>query len=201
MKRKVQRGRNRGVIGAPIRIQPGVTAGNLMVLKEEHRVAGRRHLLCRCVLCDSEKIFPSAGLSSRKSCGCIAPRPETPLTPRERLADEILYRCRRYATKRGHTCTLTRGQVQTLIHAECYYCGSPPASRSRTKTERKREKPGLRYNGIDRENAFSGYHFLNCRTCCERCNSAKMQMSASEYVAHCAAVVKHATTSPRNLFD
>ncbi|WP_316397327.1 hypothetical protein [Bradyrhizobium sp. 33ap4] len=71
----------------------------------------------------------------------------------------------------------------------------------RTQPERKRGAAGIHYNGIDRENAFKGYTFENSRTCCDRCNSAKMQMSSPQYLAHCLKVVSHSVLTRRSVFD
>ena len=62
-----------------------------------------------------------------------------------------------------------------LMEKECHYCGSSPANISKTAAG------SIQYNGIDRVDNRSGYATGNVVACCHRCNTAKSNLSLSEF--------------------
>ncbi len=74
---------------------------------------------------------------------------------------------------------ITPKEYIEIVGANCYYCGTPPSNM--TKDPRYK---AIAYNGIDRVNNNLGYVHGNIVTCCKHCNSAKSNMSESEFLKH-----------------
>jgi len=80
------------------------------------------------------------------------------------------------AKRRGLEWSLPDPLALDLITDHCYYCGSPA-------------NPSL---GIDRVDNTRGYVEDNVVSCCATCNTMKMDMSVSAFVAHCKSIVERA---------
>lgn len=49
----------------------------------------------------------------------------------------------------------------------------------------------FKYNGIDRVDNSKGYTITNCVTCCKTCNSAKSNMTTSNFLEWINKLVTH----------
>lgn len=83
----------------------------------------------------------------------------SPLASMRRLFKKYLYDCRR----RNFFWGLTLEQFASITRADCVYCGSPPARKSRAYL----------FNGIDRMNTKMGYSSDNVVPSCYKCNMIK----------------------------
>lgn len=91
------------------------------------------------------------------------------------------------AKKRGLEFLLNAEQIASLITKACYYCGTVP--------ERKHRR-GLLLSGIDRKNNNHGYTAENCVPACSRCNFAKNQDPASDFIEWAKSVRRCVVSSP-----
>ena len=73
------------------------------------------------------------------------------------------------AQRRNIDFHLTLDEFQTLIEANCFYCGQPPNQYT--------EGYPFPYNGVDRKNNEPWYDNDNSLSCCKTCNIAKGEMS------------------------
>lgn len=175
-------------------IRAGERSGRLTLL---HRPGGRS-LWCVCD-CGQFKSIVSSNFRKARSCGCLLDEELEERTFNNQIT-ALLTIYTRNAQSRNRSFELSRDQFTQLILSDCYYCGAPPGTFIRTKRDKRLGRPGLAYNGIDRESQDIGYTTTNVRPCCSICNYAKGKMSASAYFDLCIRVAKRAN-SPRSIFD
>lgn len=82
------------------------------------------------------------------------------------------------ARQRGKVWALTPLEAFTLIISSCYYCGFTP------------KWPENRV-GIDRVDNSKGYEIDNCVSCCITCNSAKNDLSETEFKEWVKKIYNH----------
>lgn len=72
---------------------------------------------------------------------------------------------------------LNKEQFKDLILQNCFYCGKEPSCIFyKYKVYEK-----FKYNSLDRIDSNKGYTLNNVVPCCKDCNSAKMQLTQSEF--------------------
>ena len=92
-----------------------------------------------------------------------------------------LYReYRNSAKSRNLEFTISEPHFDFLTQLDCYYCGSPPTTRSFDSD----------FTGIDRINSSLGYIMDNVRPCCSICNKMKSVLTQEEFTSHCKKVVE-----------
>ena len=84
------------------------------------------------------------------------------------------------AKQRGLPWELSRAAFNRYWGKPCHYCGAE-----------------ILTVGIDRVDSAKGYTARNVVSCCTDCNVAKMQRSASDYIAHCKRVAEHNKAAPQ----
>jgi hypothetical protein len=163
-------------------LSPGKKFNRLTVLKFSHSdKRWRKWYLVRCDCGKEKTIMGSAMVSGNtKSCGCLAK--ETKQTKRisENHSDitAIILGYKRHAERRGFKWLLSRSFVEKLIKENCFYCGSSPSNKKKTKNS---IGDGLLYSGIDRINSNKDYTEDNVVACCRICNYAKSNMTIEDF--------------------
>lgn len=160
----------------------------VVVEKLENRYitpSGKSQVQWRCICdCGKEKIATTNNLcmGNSSSCGCMSFTPEVIERRAKGLIKElagfteVLGSYKRNAKKRGYNFSLNDEESMSLFKGNCYYCGIEP------KMIIKKSKIPFIYNGIDRKNNFIGYEYLNCVSCCGRCNKAKMNLPMEDFI-------------------
>lgn len=163
----------------------GERFSRLVVLKFSHKdKRHRRHYLVRCD-CGKEKTVQGTLLRSgnTRSCGCLSREQKKskriPLNHSEITAVILGYK--RHAKSRGYIWDLPRGEVESLIKQNCFYCGSTPSNIQKTKNT----TAPLVYNGIDRKDNKKGYCVENVVPCCSICNRAKGNLDYDSWIRWC----------------
>lgn len=136
--------------------------------------AGTRWLL-KCE-CGNEIIRFTSSFKRKRhkhSCGCVSKNPGKKNAGFIRMFNDYSLS----AKHRGHTFKLNKTQFKVLITNICYYCGALPSPRYK-----KWVAHILLANGIDRIDNNKGYSEKNCVTCCSKCNRAKHNMSAKDFI-------------------
>lgn len=82
---------------------------------------------------------------------------------------------------------LTLEEFEFLTSQNCYYCGRPPSTVSKTR----QSWGNYIYNGIDRKDNKIGYEIENCVSCCFICNQAKMDMPIEDFESWIKDLVIH----------
>lgn len=143
--------------------------------------------VCKCS-CGNETILTSSILKRSKtpSCGCynseriIELNKSRKLPNNESGLNNLYYKYKRDAEKRGYEFQLTKEFFNEITQKDCNYCGSSPSSlRSISKSQKDGDK--YCYNGIDRINNDLGYIEGNCTPCCGVCNIAKRSMTLDDF--------------------
>lgn len=147
--------------------------------------------LCRCD-CGVEKYINTSTIRNTKSCGCLnremaaengrtSGRIAKYIPDRRRfLVNRVANYYRTNANTRGIEWALSLDDVQSLILSECVYCGSQLSNK--LKTENKfGEIEILMHNGIDRIDSTKGYVIGNVVPCCKICNTAKLNLSLTDF--------------------
>jgi len=135
--------------------------------------------------CDCGNITVTTGYSltsgNTKSCGCYHKIRTQQLFSKpldELRVNRIFFAYRKLARTKGHCFKLSKEQIQSLISADCYYCGCNPENSLvyHGKT--------IIYQGIDRLDNSRGYETKNVVPCCIRCNKMKKILSHDEFLLH-----------------
>ena len=92
---------------------------------------------------------------------------------RKRGLRSHVYFYKRDARKRAIAWRLSDQRAERLMQLCCHWCAAPPSP----------------FNGIDRLDNEPWYSARNCVPCCKRCNRSKSNMSSTEFIRWCAAVV------------
>lgn len=136
--------------------------------------------------CDCGSVTTVSGNSltggNTRSCGClqkdrVRERCGKPTT--EVLVKRVMLHYTCHARTKGHPFELSNEQVQQLIFADCFYCGSSPGN----IMQLSRHGP-TPYQGIDRLDNSKGYVLGNVVPCCIRCNKMKKVLGAEEFLDH-----------------
>lgn len=90
------------------------------------------------------------------------------------------------AKKRNLDFCLSKDQFQDLTSSDCFYCGSTPAHKRKTRF--KHAVYSYVFNGIDRINNNLGYSKENCVSCCEFCNKMKMSHDPFVFLEKCKKI-------------
>lgn len=124
-----------------------------------------------------------------KSCGCLSQ--EVKLSrqlPNNRgVINHIILQYKRHAKDRELSWELSYEQVEKLINAPCYYCGTERSNHKVTKNC----KEGYDHNGIDRIDSSKGYTPNNVVSCCKICNYAKRDMDQKDFILWAQRVASH----------
>ena len=98
----------------------------------------------------------------------------------EAAFNDLLYRFKRAAKKRGIKWGLPPEEVRDLTGTECSYCGCLPAQ----SVKHPHYRGDYLYNGLDRIDNDKGYVSGNVAPCCGTCNRMKGTMSIEDFMAH-----------------
>ena len=108
----------------------------------------------------------------------------------EAAFNDLLYRLKRGAKKRGKKWDLPAEQVRALTGMECSYCGCLPAQ----SVKHPHYNGDYPYNGLDRIDNDKGYVLGNVVPCCGTCNRMKGTMSIEDFMAHIRRFKIHLVT-------
>lgn len=141
----------------------------------------RSYFLFKCD-CGNEKVIIGSLVKSgnTKSCGCLALeiKKNKRISKNHTEITAIILGYKRHAIRRGYEWNLTRDFVKKIIIKNCYYCGSKPSNRKKTKNSIDN---GLLYSGIDRIDSHQNYDEGNVVPCCRICNYAKSNKTIKEF--------------------
>ena len=144
----------------------------------------RRFYLCKCE-CGNYTIVQETLLknSNTKSCGCLKIEnnkklKEKRISKHHTEITAIILGYKRHAKDRGFSWELSREFVEKIINENCFYCGSIPFNKKKTKNS---IGDGFYYNGIDRINSEGNYTENNVVPACKICNYAKSNMTLVKF--------------------
>lgn len=87
-------------------------------------------------------------------------------------------RYQRDAKKRNFNFNISFENFTKITSNNCFYCGD--------------FSEGKNYCGIDRVNSDLGYDITNCVSCCEQCNSMKLNWTVEEFLKKIEKIyIKH----------
>lgn len=176
-------------------LQNGDRFGRLTVIRKDgvHRKpcgTTQSKYLCQCD-CGNQIIVLGQNLrnGNTKSCGCLSKeiKDARRLPENKGVINQIILQYKRHARDRGLSWELDYDQVNELINAPCYYCGTERSNHKITKNC----KEGYDHNGIDRIDSSVGYVSGNVVPCCKVCNCAKSDMSQKEFILWAKRVANH----------
>ncbi len=159
------------------------------------------YYLCECD-CGSIKTIPRNSLITghTQSCGCLNME-KVLKEPGIRGLTRLWNICRSNAKTRNLSFELTFEQHNSIISKMCSYCGAEPSNKNpylgknglphkRRKTLKQEtiERAWIKANSIDRINSDKGYTIDNCTSCCEQCNTAKMDYTKEEFIQHATKI-------------
>lgn len=147
--------------------------------------------ICICD-CGKERQVKGYFLRSGKtrSCGCLHNEEASALhrgKPGECARNQCFNGYRHTARARNISFELTKDEFFYLTQGSCYYCGAKPTQVIQVPSR----NGSYIYNGIDRLDSSKGYTFENCVPACGVHNLMKLDMSVTEFISACRAVVQH----------
>ena len=166
--------------------------GRLSVISLEKRHNGIRNVyMFRCICdCGKETVKDKAKVigGQTRSCGCLAEETRKKfidnisLPGNQSSINEVFYRYKRCAAKRGYSFELNIDEFKELVVKPCIYCGDSLTNFSRRNLRTMKE--AFLYTGIDRYDNSLGYTVENSVPCCKICNRIKTNMSIGELEKH-----------------
>ena len=142
-----------------------------------------RCFLCKCE-CGVEKLVRGDYLirGTSKSCGCLR-SDKAKLTGKKQKTlksyhNKVFGDSKRSAKHRGKDWDLTKEEHLDIITKPCYYCGDSPIIRE--------SNVGVPFPhwGIDRQDNNTGYTYSNSVSCCQICNTMKMDLTLNKFSDH-----------------
>lgn len=179
-----------------MKMVPGVRIGRLELLNYSG-VKSKKRWQCRCDCGSIANVLESNLRTCTKSCGCLKREPRAVGVGGRLPNGEAAFRSLVNNYKaRGIEWRLSLDEARILFTSNCHYCGKPPAQVKRNwkgKNGRRAEATGAFVrNGIDRVNNSSGYIPGNCVACCKQCNTAKNNLTLTEFKEWVARVYHYA---------
>lgn len=170
----------------------GRVFGRLTVLAEVGKNHNKKIMwLCRCE-CGVEKAVPGETLraGSSNSCGCLRTEMRRGLGERIRKPDgvsgfnSLLNNYKHRSSKYGREWELSEDEFRHITSQNCFYCDREPSQISVPSSilyEETRIACRYIFNGIDRVDTSRGYTVDNVVPCCKFCNTAKSNLSLSDF--------------------
>jgi deoxycytidylate deaminase len=90
------------------------------------------------------------------------------------------------AERKNREFNLTRDDIGSLIFKNCSYCDRAPSNSLKHK-----DRPVIKYNGIDRKDNSVGYTLDNTVTCCWKCNKTKSVLNSEDFIELAHMVVRN----------
>lgn len=141
---------------------------------------------CQCE-CGEECFVRTTKLNSQspqtccKKCSDSKFHKENILPDYGSIKNRIFRRYKRGAKLRNYSFELSFEYFLDLLFKNCFYCNSEPKPYLEDKLYYNNLEP-LKRNGIDRKNNKEGYTLENVVTCCNKCNTSKMDSSEEEFI-------------------
>jgi hypothetical protein len=95
---------------------------------------------------------------------------------------DLLLKYKSNATKRGLEFAITTSQFYWLTQQNCFFCGTTPENKIKSRKRIYLEQKEFIHNGIDRWYSHLGYTPKNCVPCCKTCNYAKRSLSGEAFI-------------------
>ena len=134
--------------------------------------------------CDCGKVksvrWASLRIGETKSCGYCGRLPMG-----EHAFRIFVNGMKQGARIRGLEFNLTNEQIKNIATKNCFYCGTPPSSETKSKNG------NFIHNGVDRVDNSIGYNIENVVPCCTRCNLAKRKSSIGEFKEMIESIYEH----------
>lgn len=140
--------------------------------------------------CGKLKELTRAQLKRTKSCGCF--RVNRIRKEEGEVSLNVLYTTYKHRARKNNIAfDLSKYQFRELISKNCYYCNIIPknyntyvtdGNKSKNINQGSIDRAWVKVNGIDRINSDLGYTLVNCLTCCEHCNRAKLDWTFEEFL-------------------
>lgn len=143
------------------------------------KIKNRDHYICLCDCGNKSKVSSiSLKRNTTKQCrNCANISHGQKLKTADAGLNRHLTTYKAGAKSRHLEFRLTKSEFQTLVKADCFYCGQVPEAR---KFSSSRET--FYFNGIDRKNNNLGYILENCVACCKMCNFQKGKYNYEEFI-------------------
>ena len=158
-----------------------------LTFKEVIAHTSHGHEIYGCICeCGNKIAVTSSSFRGKRtgSCGC-----KRKLHNYESSKKQVMSHYKLGAKKRGYNFELTGEQFNAIILMNCYYCGSPPLNKCKSKQLQQPDGPFM-YSGVDRFDNSKGYTVSNCVPSCAYCNRMKSNiMSGDDFINHCSKII------------
>lgn len=177
----------------------GKRFGLLVVKHRNGTTPGKAKLSTWLTECDCGNSHTAVGTNlvygHTISCGCVGKAKIRKLKrrqPGECGFNQVFKQYVRGARERNLEFVLTKLEFRALTTQNCHYCGeSPSLTRSFGPTEEAKAHSSYTYNGLDRYDNSRGYTLDNVVPCCRKCNIAKWNLPADEFLLHIKKILEY----------
>ena len=176
---------------------PGEVFGDLSIVKKLPNKNLQSNYLCLCT-CGNvrEVIYTNLKNKQITHCGCknflSLTHGNRKFPPKDASFRAKAANYKAMSKKRNIEFKLSIDETITFLKDNCKYCNRPPSNyynvRNNGKNLNKKNYAinnsddfGIYYNGIDRIDNKIGYIIENCVTCCNVCNTAKLNLTLDEF--------------------
>lgn len=144
--------------------------------------------------CGNEKITSSTHVAHGKTCSCGCLHKNSTVAASKITRGEygrstlnmLFINAQENARRRNKEFKLSLEDYSRIIQLSCFYCGKPPH-----EYKTKRYYGCVFINGIDRIDSSIGYINDNVVPCCKTCNSAKGELTQSQFDEWIRCVYNH----------
>jgi 5-methylcytosine-specific restriction endonuclease McrA len=177
--------------------------GQLTIISSYYKPAksgSKGYFKCKCSCGNETTQRMDAVISSRViSCGCYRThlsRTRFGYKPDEAIKYDMIKRYKAGASLREFQWLLSDEKTLLLFDQNCHYCGKKPST---LHAKGSHFQGSFVYNGIDRVNNEPYYTDENTVTCCKSCNSAKLKMTAVDFVNHVEKMYSFVANPHKNI--
>lgn len=180
----------------------GKTFGLLTVIRKSHIInegtrSAKTYWLCQCS-CGKTHTVNGRSLrdGSSRSCGCYFMNYRKVEDPKMVSAYAVYNHPRQYGKSivmKYSEADISFEKFLELSQKPCHYCGSPPFNRVNKipKGRKNYDDYWFTYNGLDRIDSSKKHTIDNCVPCCFVCNTAKGNMTVSNFLQWVEKVYNH----------
>lgn len=173
------------------------TYNSWKVLEHSHTKGKISYYKCECLECNLEHVVDGRNIRNGSSKRCVpcglkstfkkqTGVEKSKKTPKQIAEYYLKNGMKKGALKRNKKWELSDSQFVELIYKNCSYCGVLPSTtvnptNGHSLAFSRATECFVTYNGIDRVDSSKGYTSENTVTCCQQCNSGKLDYSVDEF--------------------
>ena len=156
------------------------------VAPSDEQTKSRKRFIVKCLKCGATYTRDIQSIKKFKGDGCLLCTPR--YSKNSKNNDWHLYiHYKGHARSKNRSFELTYDQFKTIVHNNCFYCGSEPTY-LKSMIRYSKNTSLQKLNGVDRIDSSKGYTLDNCVPCCALCNQMKSNIDFNTFLEQIAKI-------------